>query len=146
MKLVVAIDSPKSAETIIEHLLSSHYGSDTEIHLVHVLVPPDFADVSVPGFPDVVAEENQQEQKLLADTARRLREKLNATVTTAILTGQIDDGVAEICKRIGADEAIVASHGRSGLSRLWFGSMADAIVDKSPCAVLVLKMPPQAVR
>lgn len=144
MKLVVAIDNSESAEAIVEHLLSSQYGSNTEIHLVHVVVPPDFADVSVPGFPDVVAEENKQEQELLANTARQLSAKLNATVTTDILTGQIDEGIAETCKRLGADEAIVASHGRSGLSRLWFGSMTEGIIDKSPCPVLVLKMSPRA--
>ena len=140
MKLVVAIDSAESASTALNHIFSSEYGKDLEIHLVHVIVP-GFADVAVPGIPDIIAEEKSTEQSLLNGMTRTLRDKLGAKVTAEILTGETPEVIAAVCKRVEADEAIVPSHVRQGLNRLWFGSVADEIVEAAPCTVVVLKMP-----
>ena len=140
MKLVVAIDGQQSAQTALEYIFNGKYGADTEIHLIHVLVP-GFADVPVEGIPDVVQEERTEEQGVLDAMARALKEKLSATVTTDIINGETAAVIAEACKKIGADEVIVPSHARHGFSRLWFGSIADDIVDASPCTTVVLKMP-----
>ncbi|CAN5513348.1 hypothetical protein BH10CYA1_BH10CYA1_53220 [soil metagenome] len=140
MKLVVAIDGQQSATTALEHIFNGKYSADTEIHLIHVIVP-GFADVPVEGIPDVVQEERTEEQGVLDEMARALKEKLSATVTTDIMTGETATVIAEACKKIGADQVIVPSHARHGFSRLWFGSVADDIVDAAPCTVVVLKMP-----
>lgn len=143
MKIVVAIDGKKSAETALEHILNLKYDAGVEIHLVHVIVP-GFADVHVEGIPDVAAEEREEEQCVLDEMARSLKGKLGASITTEILPGEIADVIASVCKQINADEVVVPSHARHGFSRLWFGSVADEIVDAAPCTVVVLKMPQDA--
>ncbi len=141
MKLVVAIDGEQSAESALEHILKEKYASDTEIHLIHVMVP-GFADAPVEGIPDVVAQEREEEQAVLNRMARTLKQSLNINATADIMAGEeIAEVIAQACKQFGADEVIVPSHARHGFSRLWFGSVADDIVDAAPCAVLVLKMP-----
>jgi nucleotide-binding universal stress UspA family protein len=141
MKLVIAIDGQQSADTVREHILSEKYDADTEIHLVHVLVP-GFADAPVEGIPDVVAEERTEEQAVLDKLVQDLKEKLGVkTITAEILTGETAEVIAEACKRFGADEVIVPTHARHGFSRFWFGSIADDIVDAAPCTAVVLKMP-----
>ncbi len=139
MKIIVAIDGEESAKTALKYILDQNFNSDTEIHLVHVIVP-GFADVSVAGIPDLIAEERQEEQVLLGTMAQTLKESLNIEATVDILTGDTADVIARACKDCGADEVIAASHGRHGFSRLWFGSVADEIVDAAPCTVVVLKM------
>lgn len=140
MKLVIAIDGRQSADTAIEHVLKANYGAGLQVHLIHVLVP-GFADAPVEGIPDVVAQETAEATAVLGDMALILERKLGATVTTAIPVGEIAEVIADACRRFDADEAIVPSHARHGFSRLWFGSVAEQIVDAAPCAVLVLKMP-----
>lgn len=140
MKLVVAIDGEQSANTALAHILKEKYASDTQIHLIHVIVP-GFADAPVAGFPDVVAQERKEEQVVLDHMARTLKESLNIDATADVLTGETAEVIAQACKQFGADEAIVPSHARHGFSRLWFGSVADEIVDAAPCTVVVLKMP-----
>lgn len=140
MKLVVAIDGKESAKSALARILKEKYVSETEIHLIHVIVP-GFADAPVEGIPDVVAEERKEEQAVLDAMAGTLKESLNINATTEILTGEVADVIAQACKQFGADECIVPSHARHGLSRLWFGSVADEIVDAAPCTVVVLKMP-----
>lgn len=140
MKLVVAIDGQESAATALEYIFKGKYDSSTYIYLLHVLVP-GFADAAVAGIPDVVGEERREEQGVLNEMAETIRQKLGAKVVTDILNGEAADVIAEMCKTVGADEAIVPSHARHGFARLWFGSMADEIVDAAPCTVIVLKMP-----
>jgi nucleotide-binding universal stress UspA family protein len=140
MKLVVAIDGEQSAKTALEHILKEKYAADTEIHLIHVIVP-GFADAPVAGIPDVVGEERDEEQLVLDHMAGALKESLNINATAAVLKGETAEVIAQACKQFGADEVIVPSHARHGFSRLWFGSVADEIVDAAPCTVVVLKMP-----
>lgn len=145
MKIVVAVDGKQSAQTALEHILGLKYDAGVEIHLVHVIVP-GFADAPVAGIPDVVAEERAEEQSVLNEMSAVLKEKLNAVVTCSILSGETADVIAKVCKDFAADEAVVPSHARHGFSRLWFGSVADEIVDAAPCTVVVLKMPQDANR
>lgn len=140
MKLVVAIDGEESAKTALAHILKEKYGADTQVHLVHVLVP-GFADAPVEGIPDVVGIERKEEQAVLDHMARTLKESLNITATADIIEGETAEVIAQSCKKYDADEVIVPSHARHGFSRLWFGSVADEIVDAAPCTVVVLKMP-----
>ncbi len=140
MKLVVAIDGAQSAETALKHIANAKYGSDTAMHLIHVIVP-GFADVNVEGIPDVGAIERKEEQKVLDDMAEKLKKTLNITATSSIRVGETAEVIAKICKELDADEVIVPSHAHHGFSRLWFGSVADEIVDAAPCTVVVLKMP-----
>lgn len=140
MKIVVAIDGQQSAKSALEHILKEKYSSDTQIHLIHVLVP-GFADASVEGIPNVAAEEKKEEQEVLAQMVLALKDSLNINATADILSGEAADVIAKACKQYNADEAIVPSHARHGFSRLWFGSVADEIVDAAPCTVVVLKMP-----
>jgi nucleotide-binding universal stress UspA family protein len=140
MKLVVAIDGEQSAKTALEYILGEKYAGDTQIHLIHVIVP-GFADAPVEGIPDVVGDERKEEQAVLNQMAHTLKQSLDIDATADVLTGETAEVIAQACKRFDADQVIVPSHARHGFSRLWFGSVADEIVDAAPCTVIVLKMP-----
>jgi nucleotide-binding universal stress UspA family protein len=143
MKLVVAIDGEKSAQSALEYMLKEKYPSETEVHLIHVIVP-GFADMQVEGIPDVVAQEKAEEKGVLDRLANNLKQSLNIKASVEILSGETADVIASACKQFGADAALVPSHARHGFSRLWFGSVADEIVDAAPCTVVVLTMQEKA--
>lgn len=140
MKLVVAINDKESAKVALDNLLASKYGADTQVYLVHAIVP-GFADAPVAGIPDVVENERVEEQGILDEMTAKIKEKIGASVSTEIAYGEAAEIIANVCKRVDADEAIVPSHHRHGFSKLWFGSVAEEIIEAAPCAVLVLKMP-----
>ncbi len=140
MKLLVAIDGKDSAKTALEYIIKRNYDSSTQIHLLHVMVP-GFADAPVEGIPDVVAIEKSEEQGVLNQLAKALETELNFTATTHLMSGETAEVVAEACKQFKADELIVPSHHRHGFSRLWFGSVADEIVDAADCTAIVLNIP-----
>jgi nucleotide-binding universal stress UspA family protein len=47
--------------------------------------------------------------------------------------------VTEAARRRGADVIVMASHGRTGLGRVVVGSNASRVLEKSDCAVLVVR-------
>ena len=90
MKIVVAIDGEDSAKSALDEIAAQKYSSETQIHLVHVIVP-GFADVSTPGIPDTVAIERAEEKGVLEQMAKDLKQgdRLHA-MQGAALIGSID--------------------------------------------------------
>lgn len=48
------------------------------------------------------------------------------------------DTIAKIAGEIGADLIVMPTHGRSGLQRWFVGSVAERVMERAPCAVLVV--------
>ena len=56
--------------------------------------------------------------------------------------GEAASEIVRVAKERKVDLIVIASHGRTGLGRILFGSTAEAVVRHAPCPVLVVK-PPQ---
>lgn len=68
--------------------------------------------------------------------------KLGATVhgPAIVETGEARDGILKAAKEVSADLIVIGSHGRRGVKRLVLGSVAEDIVRRAPCPVLVVRM------
>lgn len=58
-----------------------------------------------------------------------------------LVTGDPADAVVRMAEEDDVDLIVLGSHGRTGLTRLLMGSVAEAIVRKAHCPVLVYKQP-----
>ena len=47
--------------------------------------------------------------------------------------------VCEVAEEIGADQIVMATHGRTGIARVLMGSIAEKIVRRAPCPVLTIR-------
>jgi len=54
------------------------------------------------------------------------------------------DGVVETARARSASLVVVGTHGRTGLSRFALGSVAEAVMDGAPCAVMVVPLAGEA--
>ena len=59
-------------------------------------------------------------------------------------SGPPDDRIVEFSKENNIDLIVMGTHGRTGLSRVVMGSVAEAVVRKAECPVLALKSTPKA--
>jgi universal stress protein A len=57
------------------------------------------------------------------------------------LTGNPVQEIVEFAARNAIGLIVMASHGRTGLSRLLLGSIAEGVMRKAPCPVLIVKQP-----
>jgi nucleotide-binding universal stress UspA family protein len=60
-------------------------------------------------------------------------------VTHAILAGETADAICRRVESVGADLVVMTSHGRTGASRAWLGSVADGVIRQSLVPVFVLR-------
>lgn len=88
------------------------------------------------------------------DSARRraVRDQLSRVQPAAegvryehrCLTGSPVAELLKFAERQNVDLIVMASHGRTGLSRLLMGSVAEALVRRAKCPVLIVKQPESA--
>jgi nucleotide-binding universal stress UspA family protein len=128
------------AESIIPFILEIAGPLDMEVALVRVLVP--VPPMAVEGTRHVVIEDvaklRAEAEEYLASIAADLRAK-GVSVTTAVRRGE---PVAEIlagAREVDADLIAMTTHGRSGLSRLLFGSVAAAVLSHAEIPVFLMR-------
>lgn len=61
-----------------------------------------------------------------------------------LAVGDPATAIVEAASAQNADLIVLGTHGRTGLSRLLMGSVAEAVVRKAKCPVLTIKQPDQA--
>ena len=60
-------------------------------------------------------------------------------IEEVIVHGDSASEIVRVARERGVDLIVIASHGRTGLGRILFGSTAEAVVRHAPCPVLVVK-------
>ncbi|HYV36014.1 MAG TPA: universal stress protein [Gemmataceae bacterium] len=58
-----------------------------------------------------------------------------------VADGMPGDEIVRTAKERGVDLIVMGTHGRTGLSRLVMGSVAEDVMRKAPCPVLTMKAP-----
>jgi len=89
------------------------------------------------------------EQEMIADAEKRASEFVakkgtnGVSVKTQVAVGEAVWEICRLAEREHADLIIMGSHGRTGLSHVVLGSVAERVVRHAPCPVLVARMPKQ---
>jgi len=106
------------------------------LHVVHVLI--DITPLEAGEVWGVIDPQARIEQ-----SEKLLKQKLNgpqyAGVNIAVLLGEPAHGVANYAQEKQADLIVIPSHGRTGITRLLIGSVAERVVRLAHCPVLVLR-------
>lgn len=82
--------------------------------------------------------ERQEAEKKLAAIIDE--EKMSGIVADFVIyEGFAEECIIDYAKRQEADVIVMGSHGRRGLKRMILGSVAEHVVRRAPCPVLVVK-------
>ncbi len=81
-----------------------------------------------------------------SDDLRKMLHKVEPTDSSVpfehrLITGDPAHAIVRLAKEEGVDMIVMGTHGRSGLSRMLMGSVAEAIVRRAECPVLTYKQP-----
>jgi universal stress protein A len=110
--------------------LARDYGA--RLMVIHVLMPPPF----------VSHREMERAMEEPDGHLRELRGKLRElSHNYQLLEGDPALEIAEAAKRVEADLVVMGTHGRTGLSRVLVGSVAEGVMRQAPCPVLTVKKP-----
>ena len=61
------------------------------------------------------------------------------TIETKVLEGYPSSALLVVAKNTGADLIVMGSHGRTGLKRLWLGSVAESVVQEATIPILIVR-------
>ncbi len=116
--------------------------SRAELTIVNVLSPvvpvPGDGYISPKVYDEIAASSRQWAQKRLG----RLVAKAKAAGVRArgtLLDGIAHEQILRAAKAKRADLLVLGTHGRSGLAKLFIGSVAGRVVSAAPCPVLTVR-------
>ena len=153
-KILVPLDGSELAECVLPHVEAIGRGCNVgEVEFVSV-VEPAYLPVGV--LSDGSGTYTEQEAKrvrertqamskteskeYLAKVARRVNLG-KVKVKTKVLSGVAADSLADYATKNGVDLIVIATHGRSGISRWVFGSVADRVLRSACVPVLMVRVP-----
>ena len=135
-------DFSRASGAALDRALRLVEQNGAELLLVHVLAPtpPMVGEGFVsPGTYEVLeASARREAQKRLSALVARAQ-KRTARVKGLLLHGLPHDQVARAARSRGADLIVMGTHGRTGLSKLFLGSVAGRVVQLAPCPVLTVR-------
>jgi nucleotide-binding universal stress UspA family protein len=139
-RVLVALDGSSSAEAVVRFLLEIAGPLDMTLMLLRVLEPisPAVADGVV--VIDDLGGRQRDAEEYLAPVAAALRAR-GISVTWAVRHGHPADEILAAADESNVDLIAMATHGRTGLGRLLFGSVAEAVLRRAPVPVFMIRQP-----
>lgn len=143
-KVLIAIDSTGLPPLVVDSLSKQMHPDLTEVLVLEVVeplvvsVPPEMSPGYTPEMAARKAELQKFAKKTLADAVEHLR-KGGFKAESRILESEIKEGILSVASEWGANLIVVTSHARKGVAKFLHRSVAQGIVHRAPCSVLVLK-------
>ncbi|WP_265109963.1 universal stress protein [Halosolutus halophilus] len=138
MHVLVPVDDSDPARAALEHAITTF--PDAEITVLHVINPSISAyDGDVPYNFQRAVEAEEEEAERLFDAAREFGEEHDASIATETIVGAPARGIVEFADDADVDGIVLGSHGRSGISRVLLGSVAEQVVRRASVPVTVVR-------
>lgn len=143
LQLMIPVDGSQFAEAAIP------YAAELAIHtraIVHLVKVHHSADESRIGSGMYIAashlDENfrEEDRAYLAKVAD-LPELRPLNPVTALINGSVVHALQKYVRSCGIDLVVMSTHGRGGVSRAWYGSVADDLIRTANVPVLLLRPP-----
>lgn len=141
-KILVPLDGSQRAEKMLPFVeeLAQKFGSQLVLlqvvePMVTVVAPYD----AVPIYYSEELERRTQEAKnYLAGLEKRFTEK-GITVKTVVESSPVVSCIIDVAEEEQVDLIAIASHGRTGLARVFYGSVAAGVLQRADRPLLVIR-------
>ena len=141
-RLLVPIDFSTPSLKALDYAVEFAKPFKPEFVLLHVLEPLYYPG---PGAMDggfdmglVFQEIERAGREQLSHATTRLKRR-GLRVRSLLLAGSASQVIVETAKKLHADLIVMATHGRTGLSHVLIGSVAERVVREASCPVLTIR-------
>jgi universal stress protein A len=113
-----------------------------ELHLLHILseiLPAGPDPLLMPVMPPEYYQENEQRASETLDRLLNPAWGSPRSVVRAVRWGSPVEAIVAYAEDQKIDLIVIATHGRTGLSHVLLGSVAERIVREAPCPVLTIR-------
>jgi nucleotide-binding universal stress UspA family protein len=135
--IVVPLDGSELAQAALPTAVALARASNASLHLIRVHLPALYAELPNVGQLDTFLRE--QEQRFLDETVSQLRRESAVQVDASLEDAPVASAITHRAAEIKSDLIVMTTHGYTGMSRVWLGSVADGVVRRSETPVLLLR-------
>jgi nucleotide-binding universal stress UspA family protein len=139
--ILVPLDGSKRAEKILPHVedLARHYEAKVTLliavqYFLAAAVEGSFAEFSENDFNDQL----EKAESYLKGVVKTLRQK-GIKAQTVVAMGPAAEKIIQIAEEKNVDLIAMASHGRGGLTRVFYGSVASGVLNRADRPLLVIR-------
>ncbi|WP_135362834.1 universal stress protein [Halosimplex halophilum] len=139
-RILVPVDGSEQAHRAFE-FVAEEFG-DAEVVLLHVVNPAEAgysAQASIPSFSEEWYKSERAAAEELFDEIAALADGTDLSIEREIEVGKPIRVIVEFAEEEAVDQIVMGSHGRSGVTRILLGSVAEAVVRRSPVPVTVVR-------
>ncbi len=139
-KVLFPVDFTEGSKRILPFVKFLVEKCGAELHLIHVVRgPEDFT-----GFEMGAAWFSSFEQELIKGAQKAMDRFVteefgeDANIPTQVLMGDAVDEIINYANRNEIDIIVMGTHGRKGLEKIMFGSVAEGVVKAASCPVITV--------
>lgn len=139
--VLVPLDGSERAETILPHVqdIAQRYQAKvvfmSVLELPHTVVAPD--GIYVPS--QAIVEEQHHEIESYLNKQAEAFKNLGLEAEIHVAHGRTVDAICHAASEYGADLVALASHGRSGLAQVFYGSVAAGVLHRIDRPLLLIR-------
>ncbi len=139
-KILFPVDLSESSEKILPYVQAMAKKFEAKIHILFAArVFEYFSSIYVPG-PSI----NKFEKEIIDGAEKKLYEFIDQYfkeypgTKTVVVSGDASEEIINYVESQGIDLIIMGTHGRKGMDKIIFGSVAERVVKTSPVPVMVV--------
>ena len=147
---MVPLDGSQLAECVLPHVQAITSGCKIATVVFVRVIDPGTVSATLPaqgelGYQEKSRRQREEERKKNAEAyLKKIVDSIsieNAVLNYEVLEGRVAETLADWAKKNNIDLIVIASHGRSGISRWMMGSVADRILRSVCVPVLMIRAP-----
>jgi nucleotide-binding universal stress UspA family protein len=134
--ILVAVDRTPASDPALETAATLANGNvGAELHLLHVVPPmPETAVAAIP--PMALIDDGR---KFVDGVANTIGERYQGRLIAHLAVGEPGREILQLAGDLEADVVVVGTHAKNAIERVLVGSVAQTVVKKAHCAVVVAR-------
>lgn len=127
-KVLVPVDGSVYTDRVVTQLLRElEAGGQMDIHLLNVQLPVDSGHARMFIKPEDVEAYHREEGLRALKSARERLDAAGAKYAWHVAVGRIAETIVSFAQERGFDRIVMGTHGRTGLTQLLLGSVANDV-------------------
>ncbi|SDG17256.1 universal stress protein [Halorientalis regularis] len=137
--ILVPTDGSDTAQAAVDHAIDHAKRYDAALHTLYVVEEPPMDEAAGPEVLESLETAGERAIQDVIDAAEAADVR---TVEGMVAEGAPHQAILDYIDANGIDLVVMGTHGRTGLDRLFLGSVTEKIVRAAPVAVLTVGSEP----
>ena len=133
MRILIAIDSSRASQCVLEEAATRPWPANTLFIIVNVV------DLFRFGHLPAIVDDARREATTLLRQATDKLSRAGLKANSEVLLGSPRNEIAEYAKKWQANLVMVGSHGQGAIARFLLGSVAQGVLRTAPCSVEIVR-------